>query len=185
MNSALASFFLLLAFSTAEAADCTANVQPDSKTQIADLKAAIRCLAQENVRLRETLPQPAVSAVPSGSVVAFRAVSCPQGWSPYQRASGRVIVGTGSVPGKDFLFEESGGQVSLRLTVANLPPHQHDTALAIGEANRAAFGLSTTKPAVFGTQIAPLTTALTSSVGDGSPIQTLPPFVVLLYCEKK
>lgn len=166
-------------------ADCTANVQESSKTQIADLKAAIRCLAQENARLREGAPPPNAPSVPSGAVVAFRAVSCPNGWAPYQRGSGRVIVGVGAADGKDFLFEEIGGKVATKLTVANLPPHQHDTSVAIGEANNAPFGLGPAKRAVFGTQIAPLTTGMTSPVGESAPFSTLPPYISLLYCEKR
>lgn len=185
MKTGVAAFALSALAAAGAAADCTTSVQESSKTQIADLKAAIRCLAQENSHLRETRTQGQAPVIPAGAVVAFRAVSCPVGWAPYQRAAGRVIVGTGSAGDKDFLFEESGGQVALRLTASNLPPHQHDTALAIGEANNAAFGLGSTKRAVYGTQIAPLTTALTSSVGEATPISTLPPFVVLLYCEKR
>lgn len=181
MKERCIGLFILLFVLPTEAADC--GIDERSKlTAIDDARAAIRCMALEIRSLKESMRQ--VASVPAGAVVAFRSAACPAvGWRPYRLASGRTIVGVGTADGRSFLLEETAGKVEVKLEKENLPPHQHDTALALGDAN-VGFGLGSQKRAVYGSKLDPLSTALTSSVGEGLPVPTLPPFVALRYCEK-
>lgn len=75
------------------------------------------------------------SDLPSGAVVAFdRDDGCPPGWSEYRDADGRFIVGTGrhSVHDRygdevaEFESGEVGGERTHRLSVDEMPSHEHD-----------------------------------------------------------
>ena len=76
-----------------------------------------------------------VAYFPSGAVVAFdREDGCPPGWSAYRDADGRFIVGTGrhtvhDTDGNevaDLKFGDVGGERTHRLSVDEMPSHEHD-----------------------------------------------------------
>lgn len=76
-----------------------------------------------------------VAYVPSGAVVAFdREDGCPPGWSAYRDADGRFIVGTGRHTEHDaygnevadLKFGEVGGERTHRLSVDEMPSHEHE-----------------------------------------------------------
>ncbi|MEA1938554.1 MAG: hypothetical protein U9N14_05650, partial [Pseudomonadota bacterium] len=62
-------------------------------------------VAQGFIHFAEAARRDQISPVPSGAVMAFDQPrgGCPQGWSPYTPATGRVIVGTGQL--KEDLYE--------------------------------------------------------------------------------
>lgn len=84
----------------------------------------------------------AVSDFPSGAVVAFdREDGCPPGWSEYGDADGRFIVGDGRHAVHDTYgnevaeleFGEEGGERTHRLSVSEMPSHDHVQWYASGE----------------------------------------------------
>ena len=81
---------------------------------------------------------PTGADLPSGAVVAFdREDGCPPGWSEYRDADGRFIVGTGrhSVHDRygnevaELGFGAVGGERTHKLSVDEMPSHEHEVAL--------------------------------------------------------
>lgn len=126
--------------------------------------------------------------VPKGTVLAINTTKCPEadGWKPYDRGAGSVIVGVGKVPhnGPEFTLEQVGGNYQTILQERQLPSHRHNTLVAAKE-SYSEWGVGPSRTSVFGTQAAVHTTALTSPVGEGQPIEIMPPFVALRFCEKQ
>jgi len=55
-----------------------------------------------------------------------------KGWSIYQDAKGRFLVGAGqgTAPETSFIVSSQGGSSSIELSPDNLPAHSHDVALS-------------------------------------------------------
>ncbi|ANM04660.1 microcystin-dependent protein [Rhizobium phaseoli] len=67
-------------------------------------------------------------SAPTGAVVAFDLPTCPQGWEPFQKLAGRVVIGAGLEPGSSLSprkYQDSGGEEMHKLSVAELPSHNH------------------------------------------------------------
>lgn len=68
---------------------------------------------------------------PAEAVVAFdRPGGCPEGWTPFEEAQGRTIVGAGrlrvaEIDSGEYLYRHADGKDDLLLTNKHLPRHQH------------------------------------------------------------
>jgi hypothetical protein len=142
--------------------------------------------AQVAVEAAQAAQRSAQNAIPTGAVMAFRLRECPSGWVIATDLAGRVIVGAGE-GGKDQnnialterKFAQTGGEEAHKLTVDELASHTHrqqgfngnDRAFAgqaSGGNNLYASGGRDTEP-----------------TGGNKAHNTMPPFVVLTYLEKK
>lgn len=128
-----------------------------------------------------------VGGVPSGAVAAFDREGCPDGWSPFVDAAGRVILGVGQGEGlsRRRYREMSSPVESVRLTESHIPAHQHETLVGLVEVG--AFGNGPSRRAVIGRDMGPVAaTALSSSYGRNPPeaFSIMPPFVALQFCKK-
>ncbi len=105
--------------------------------------------------------------VQRNSVVAFNRTTCPPGWIPYTEAEGRFIMGAGTGPGGEtYAVGQRGGSHQVYLGRGNLPggvwyegPARYDF--------RRGSGIS-----------------VGIKRGTQAPIETTPPYVALMYCEK-
>jgi hypothetical protein len=141
-------------------------------------------------RLREALLK---IALPPGAVVAFNSEKgCPDGWSALQSAAGRMVVGAGPHNNVDALgavlpvypLGTTGGEERHTLTIAEMPAHNHETALA-AEPGGVQFGSGEPIKSITGVAYTgSFAGALTSMTGGSKPFRILPPFIALLYCEK-
>ena len=130
--------------------------------------------------------------LPPGAVVAFnREEGCPTGWEEYPDAGGRFIVGAGrhTAPNDDgtpvdtFEFSTKGGLNKVSLEIPHMAEHRHENpsrghrqypeenVSALQATGRGAYGGKHGRP--------------TQAVGEGKPHENMPPYVALLYCEKK
>lgn len=68
-----------------------------------------------------------LGGVPVGAVLAFdRSAGCPQGWSTFEDAAGRSIVGVGEGIGLTARsYRSEGGREKYTLEVDDLPQHVH------------------------------------------------------------
>ena len=119
--------------------------------------------------------------VPTGAVVAFRTADCPAGWEPRTELAGRVIIGAGfSDYGSEFaLWERGRNGRYLQLTVDQLPTHDHGMSVAsnyLPGQPPSATGAKDALSREFGDPF--------GAVGSGNPIDILPPFRALYYCER-
>ncbi|MFH1522089.1 MAG: hypothetical protein ABIF18_03965, partial [archaeon] len=62
---------------------------------------------------------------PPGAVVAFDLASCPDGWTEFTSAEGKVIVGLDSGDASFDTRGEIGGEKTNTLTVDEMPSHRH------------------------------------------------------------
>lgn len=116
--------------------------------------------------------------IPRGTVIAVNATRCLEedGWMPYEKGVGRVIMGVGNVPYSDIqlALEETKGNLNITITVPNLPSHQHETNLLVGvPGTTGLFGNGSTiseHKAREGVRDQAGTLSLTQPVGDGKPI---------------
>ena len=125
-----------------------------------------------------------VHAVPSGAIVAFDLEDCPNGWSSYGRAKGRMIIGAGI--GKDLTPRKlgaTGGREKVKLKIEHLPPHQHLAPFG-AQPGQAHYGQGGVKSVVLGKTHGNHQVTKTSSVGSGKKLTNVPPFIALRYCKK-
>ncbi|WP_419739126.1 phage baseplate protein [Ruegeria sp.] len=136
-----------------------------------------------------------IGALPANAVVAFDVPNgCPHGWSVFQQAQSRVLIGVG--PGQvssgnklsSYNYREEGGYERVTLDKSNLPKHQH--------------GYNDIYWSEVGGRSSALTNALgnkgdsdrdnsgheirrqTAETGEGNPVDTMPPYIALYFCKK-
>ncbi|MGP1255239.1 MAG: hypothetical protein ACTS10_12555 [Kiloniellales bacterium] len=120
---------------------------------------------------------------PAGAVVAFNAVSCPEGWSPLALAEGRVVVGTGMADGQAYALGDTGGSALHQLTIEEMPSHSHPTDHGLLQSDRTNMqGLGDSWWRHPGTGTDYMVTG--TSVGGDQPHENRPPYVALLHCQK-
>jgi hypothetical protein len=138
-----------------------------------------------------------VGGLPAGAVVAFDLPNgCPDGWTMFDRAISRVIVGSvaGRSAGEPIRdrtgkvltarpYRDEGGEETHSLTVEEMPPHRHQTPL-VAAPDQVTFGVGTSARGIGGLNIQVNTGALTSDAGGGKSHNIMPPFVALFYCRK-
>ena len=126
------------------------------------------------------------SSAPSGTLAAFNLAACPAGWTAANYAAGRVIVGAGSGAGlTERAFGTTGGEETHTLTTTEIPPHAHTIGARWSDSG--AFASPVRQDAdrlAAGGINAIFPDRTTSQVGGGQPFNTMPPFIVLTYCQK-
>lgn len=132
--------------------------------------------------------------VPDGAVVAFlqsadseKTNACPSGWTQATALSGRFPLGAGlgpefgGVQAPNSRLGVTGGEESVRLTVEQMPAHNH--ALATDEAGSldiptVMFRNTDNPDEGYGDRA-----ALTAITGNDQPHNNMPPYRVVLFCE--
>ncbi|TQV85177.1 hypothetical protein FKG94_03030 [Exilibacterium tricleocarpae] len=120
-----------------------------------------------------------LSEIPRGEVAAFDLRSCPEGWSVFEPARGKFILGAETRED----FGDRGGEAQVLLQYQHLPAHQHETRLGTLP-HQHIFGSGGNKDTVHGGAYAPAAAALTSRAGGGIAHNNMPPYYVLTYCRK-
>lgn len=144
----------------------------------------------------------------SGAVVAFdrseKTASCPRGWSLFDPAGGRVIVGAGEHSNQglsnypayaDNPNTAIGGQETVALTKDQMPSHRHTITSSPPSKNiHDGFGGSaenyglhpTYDPSIAGGSGWSVTQHenFMSPEGKGQPHSNMPPYISLYYCKK-
>lgn len=115
---------------------------------------------------------------PGGAVVAFELSQCPSGWTDFELAKGRFVVGVGQGNNlTERTLLENGGTESHTLTVSELPPHRHPGNVSYSGASAENFQTNSNYPlASWESQ--------SGETGGGLPHNNMPPFVALRYCRK-
>lgn len=118
--------------------------------------------------------------IPSGAIMAFNLNSCPAGWSKFNNANGRVLVGIDITDSSFDTLLETGGEKTHTLTLSEIPSHNHTFYHgAYGSDNRSV-------PTNAGDTQDGTTarTKYTNNSGSGNSHNNLQPYVTLLYCVK-
>lgn len=122
--------------------------------------------------------------LPPNAVVALADnTGCVSPWKDAAFLSGRFILAAGD----GFKLNDKGGQTSVMLAINQLPPHQHNTALASAFEAEYVFGRGDNVPKSLygGAGVDNQSGALTSSVpaaGTQTALSVMPPYYVLTYC---
>lgn len=119
-------------------------------------------------------------AVPKGAVMAFNLAGCPEGWNPFEKLNGRVIVGAGKGPDlTDRPLGKQGGAETHTLSVAEMPSHSHTYTNTFN-------GSILDNPHSFSAQPRYGTRGdkATLDTGGNGPHNNMQPFHTLLYCER-
>ena len=121
-----------------------------------------------------------VSPIPNDAVVAFASPrGCPQGWTEFADATGRVVIGQGQGAGlTSRSYRAIGGQERVTLTEAEMPAHTH-TVSHSGSGNPNAMGgflVSRIGPDEMEAE------GETNPIGGGQPHENMPPFIALYFC---
>ena len=124
-----------------------------------------------------TVPAGSGDSVPSGAVMPFNLSSCPSGWSAFESAQGRFVIGVGSDgEGQSYGLEDVGGEAFHQLTIDEMPSHTHDARSKHYEVyGSGSLGASHGQtPGNYET----------GAAGGDQPHENRPPYIALLYCEK-
>jgi hypothetical protein len=138
-----------------------------------------------------------VGGIPTGAVIAFDLPNgCPTGWTVFEPAISRVIVGSVAgrateTPTKDMngkpltahQYRADGGEEKHRMTISEMPSHHHQSALNAAP-DQVSFGVGSSTKGIDGIRVNIFTEALTSDTGGGEPFGILQPFIALHYCRK-
>ena len=127
-----------------------------------------------------------VSEVPTGAVVAFTTADCPAGWSPYDDAEGRFVVGVGrhtehdpwGIPVADLTLGNVGGHRTHKLTEDEMPRHVHEFQSSDGYDSPES---TDNTPHEFGQKNRHDPTRPT---GGDTPHNNMPPYIALTHCRK-
>lgn len=126
--------------------------------------------------------------VPAGAVLAFaRTDGCPDGWSAFTPAHGRIIVGAGHSPGlTPRRFGETGGSETTSQPAAHqhtLPVHanRHDT---MDNKDLQGYGLVADGAGSGDIIVYNATGPMTTSVAGAVAVSNMPPYVALHLCRK-
>ena len=121
-----------------------------------------------------TVPPPGgtvnLESVPAAGVMAFNLAACPDGWSPYNAANGRTIIGVGG----GYTLGATGGEETHALTVAEMPSHNHS--------GRTMGGSQGWCPNAGCGDYGGVSTMGTT--GGGQAHNVMQPYIALVYCVK-
>lgn len=101
--------------------------------------------------------------VPPGAVMAFNLNACPDGWTPFNLAGERFIVGTNG--STNYSVGDTGGAPEVTLDSAEI-------------------GFRPSTPDAIDPAAVPGTVVFAERRGPPQPHENRPPYVALLYCEK-
>jgi microcystin-dependent protein len=122
--------------------------------------------------------------IPKGAVMAFRLADCPSGWRPAADLAGRAVIGAGDgqkdqngKPLTKRAIGDAGGEETHTLSLDEMPSHSH-AAQGYNGTDRAA------NQGGPGDVLFSATNTRTGTEGKGQPHNSMPPYLVLRYCEK-
>ncbi|MEO0990677.1 MAG: hypothetical protein AAFX00_06995 [Pseudomonadota bacterium] len=124
----------------------------------------------------------APEGVPSGAVIAFTS-SCPKdGWSEFEDARGRVIIGTNPSRTHGYearAHESTGGAEKVTLSVEQMPAHSHSIQRAGADTavNGVTIGTNWGVRSTIGPDV-------TNTTGGNQPHENMPPYIALYWCKK-
>ena len=161
-------------------------------------------LVREVENLKDQLANQAPD-VPSGAVMAFESENCPDGWTRYEKADGRFIMGTEAKWFDPFIRKQvsnigsTWGNWNIQLTIDQLPSHYFYIAWKYVDNNHDYFWnsrspyLTTKRKAdsvdsnywydLNGTRNTP-EYFKTNTIWNGNAINIQNPYIKLLYCKK-
>jgi len=118
--------------------------------------------------------------VPAESVIAFNLKHCPNGWSEYKEAEGRVIVGAGKGNGLQVRrFNSTGGEEDHKLTIDEMPIHKHQLPTYNGNPQSGSHEVGYGS---FGQDWAPV--EYSKEEGGDKSHNNMQPYIALTYCIK-
>jgi hypothetical protein len=124
--------------------------------------------------------------VPTSAVVAFHAASCPDGWKEVEFTKGRVIIGVGEsadLTSRHLL--EKGGEEQHTLTIDEMPKHAHKfNWKGFSDKKQDEYGFGGSEYNIHKDPNSKIENT-SEEEGMGKPHNNMPPFVALLFCEKK
>ena len=187
------AFVFVVVSQVAMASECASKIDIKSGSFALDLLACLQSLEKENNELKSaqasiSAKSPSGAEVPIGAVMAFDlSDECPAGWSRFDEAMGRFVLGSGAGQGltqRDFRSRD--GKERYQLTEANLPPHRHQVYPHAGEI----IGHGGIVEA--GAKDGPITdtsrvrdSQTGNGFGQSEPYNVMPPFISLRFCKKK
>lgn len=124
------------------------------------------------------------ASIPPGAVIPFASSNCPAGYSDYNNANGRALVGSGyfaqNFRGSNFSHNyapgSTGGIASYKLGIDEIPAHHH--TIAIGDSNNMGSpGISQS--------LRSTGTETTSQAGGGLAFDNRQPWIALKMCVKQ
>ena len=166
--AAIAILVPLMIGSSAWAQACLGKVEK-SELSVSD---ALKCLASSARKARPVVPSDAIIALDR---------KCPEkeGWSPYEKANGRFLIGVGQGPLKEPVYlEKTGGAETHQLKRNEMPTHSHQLKRSHpkksgdnfispeGEHERDLMGHIRTLEA-----------------GGSDPHNNMPPYIALYFCQ--
>ena len=120
--------------------------------------------------------------VPSGVIAAFDGPDgCPAGWSVFEAAAGRMVVGTGKGQGlSERRYRELGGEEMHVLSVDEIPSHTHEVIEMIGNNDVDGVDSVTTRSGDHHNE-----PRSSRPAGGGRGHNNMPPYIALTVCKKR
>ena len=148
--------------------------------------AETRAKIDEAERKASSILEASALVIPKGAVVAFQLPECPDGWSPYEEAAGRTVIGVGE--GDDLTaraLNEMGGAETVKLETKHMPAHSHfpeskDASFIVFLREKVGNMKSNPKEDSWWNY-----DSKTREAGEDKPHENMPPFVALLYCRRE
>jgi hypothetical protein len=170
------------------------NQLKDCLLEISRLRTAIEGVMNDVKDLAQTVATNPVFqqqvlriALPVGAIVAFDATTgCPNGWSPFERAGGRTLIGAGLHTNLDqsghalstYKVGDIGGEERHTLTLEEMPGHTHQLYKTDNGRGQGLY------PDNHVMGESPRIEIPSSAAGGGKAHNTMPPFIALAYCVK-
>ncbi|MEC9264436.1 MAG: hypothetical protein VX464_00150 [Pseudomonadota bacterium] len=117
------------------------------------------------------------NGLPRGAVIAFDLpTGCPEGWTEHPETKDRFVLGAGST----YRYRQTGGESKVRLTISNMPKHDHNLVATI---DHGALNWDGKHPG-------PLNYPAKEKAddqwkeGESEPHNNMPPYVALYFCQK-
>jgi hypothetical protein len=125
--------------------------------------------------------------VPSGAVLAFNMMSCPTGWSVFEPAGGRTVIGVNPVGGNGLSqrnLRDVTGEETHSMSVEEMPAHSHTYEVfgGVGSFSNNSTGLWTSGGSAV--QATYGKAQPSDATGSGTAFNQMQPSVALLYCVK-
>jgi len=124
-----------------------------------------------------------VEHFPQDAVVAFdRKDRCPHGWTEYDEAEGRFIVGAGRRSEFNKQVGDTDGQYRVTLEIDHMPSHSHENPSRGWQGSKEeVYALQATDMGEYGGPHA----RPTDSKGGGLAHENMPPYIALRWCKKE
>lgn len=126
------------------------------------------------------------SGIPSGAVMAFNLSTCPTGWSAYNDAVWRTIIGVGNWAGSNNNLWDIGGHINVKVSV-EIPVDSTASDNSVPSSSSILWKWTVwSNPAKIYSSETPNTHLKSFDAGAADAIQNsnMQPYVALLYCVK-